>query len=421
MEAGIDTIPLVNDIAKNSLRFHSNNVKNSVESHSYSLLRWIEQNNYSSFDHYDYWSSKLGVLGKRLFLKNKLLGSFLVAPIYLLDTYWPASRRFFAKQSRSAEAVPRIASGYFRLYQITQNSEYIRKGCELLNWLKENASKTEHGIGWGLHFDWKANEFVPKTTPCVTLTAYSTQAFIEGYRLTGRKDYLEIALKTGDFVFYDLNRKQAGQQTSLSYTPLDHNYVINANSYAAKILVETVSIDNNSEKADLIKKVVNYIIAQQNADGSWYYSDKNNILQKWNFIDSFHTCFVLQNLFSIWKWNRDEQLMKSIRRGYKFFTDNFVTEEFSVRYYYCYPIPTGIITDIRGCAETIYCCAFLSEIFPEALDLSVKVTEWTINNMKDKDGFYYFRIYKTHKHKFPYIRWGQAPMFNALTYLLSKL
>jgi hypothetical protein len=396
-------------------------MQDRIEENINSLLRWLELNDYSSFDHYDYWSTKFGRLGKRLFSKNKFLGSFFVAPIYFLDTFWPASRRFFTKQSRSAEAIPRIATGYFRLYGITQNPEYLEKGLDLLNWLKANVSQSEHGIGWGLHFDWQAKEFVPKNTPCVTLTAYSTLAFLEGYRLTGNGDFFKIAQKTGEFVLHDLNQRKTPHQLSLSYTPLDHNFVINANSYAARILLEISAIDSDRQKVKRMDKIVNYIIDQQNADGSWYYSDKKDVPPKNNFIDSFHTCFVLENLFSIWKSNKDERLMGSISRGHQFFVDNFITRDFSVRYHYCYPCSTGILVDIRGCAEAICSLAVLSEIFPQGLDLAVKVFEWTVNNMRDEAGFYYFRIYKTHKHKSAYIRWAQAPMFNALTCLLSVL
>jgi hypothetical protein len=53
--------------------------------------------------------------------------------------------------------------------------------------------------------------------------------------------------------------------------------------------------------------------------------------------------------------------------------------------------------------------------------LSIKIAQWTIHHMQDKDGYFYFRIYPTHTNKMPYIRWGQAPMINALTLLLSKL
>ena len=114
--------------------------------------------------------------------------------------------------------------------------------------------------------------------------------------------------------------------------------------------------------------------------------------------------------------------MKSaIDRGYNFFKDNFVADDYSVRLYHSYPYLTGVKVDMRGCAESIHCLAVLSEIYPDALELAVKIANWTINNMQDKDGYFYFRIYRTHKHKMSYIRWNQAPMLNALTRLLYCL
>jgi len=384
------------------------------------LMQWLEENDCASHDHYDFLSTRFGVLSKRVFSANRLIGLPFVVPIFIFDTYLPKTRKLFSKKARSAEAVPRIAVSYLRMYRITSDTGYLNYGCKLLGWLKENATNTRHGLGWGLHFDWQAMEFLPKGTPCVTLTAYSTEAFLEGYKVTGENEHLEIALKTSDLVVNDLNRKETGFETALSYTPLDHNYVINANSYAAKILVDTIKYRNDLEKRELIGKICNYILSQQNSDGSWYYFDKDDVAEKSNFIDSFHTCFVLENLYEIWKWNKDERVKKAIDRGYGFFIDHFINKDYSVSYYHSYPYPTGVKVDIRCCAEAIHCLAVLSESYPEALDLAGKIAAWTIENMQDKEGYFCFRIYKTHKNRMPYIRWGQAPMLNALTCLLMK-
>jgi hypothetical protein len=51
----------------------------------------------------------------------------------------------------------------------------------------------------------------------------------------------------------------------------------------------------------------------------------------------------------------------------------------------------------------------------------VKVANWTIDNMQDRAGFFYFRQYPAIKSKTPYIHWGQATMFKALVTLLEKL
>ena len=395
-------------------------VPDFIQEHIYSLLNWLEESDYSSYDHYDSLATRFGVLSKRLFSEKKLFGLPLVGLIFFLDTYFPHSRKSFAKKARSAEALPRIAESYFRLYRITGDSSCLERGCNLLDWLKENGTYSKHGVGWGLHFDWEGIEFLPKGTPCVTLTAYSTKAFLEGYRLTEEKGYLEIALKTSEFEANDLNRKDAINETAVSYTPLDHNYVINANSYAAKILVGACQYHDVFSTKRLLQRLLNYILAQQNPNGSWYYFDKNDMPEGRNFIDSFHTCFVLENLYAIWKWQKDERLRDAIDRGYMFFKRHFINSDFSVSYFYRYPYPTGIEVDIRCCAEAIHCLAVLSEIYPEALNLARKIAEWTIKNMQDKDGYFYFRIYRTHKNRMPYTRWGQAPMLNALTALLMK-
>ena len=382
------------------------------------LLNWIEQNQYKSYDHYDYWSSKFGLFSRRIFYRNKFLGLPLISSVYLIDNLFPGFRGVFAKKESSAESVPRIVMAYFRLFQCTNNSSYLQKGCALLDWLVDNVSLTNHGLGWGLHFD--CEEIAPMFTPCTTITAYSTEALIMGFNLTGNIKYLNCALQTGEFVAKDLNRREFENSTALSYTPIDNHYVINANSYSARILLDCLKIKKDETKFVLMNKIVNYILEQQNSDGSWYYYDKQTVPTKKNFIDSFHTCFVLENLFEIWNYNKNDNVLDSLKNGFEFFLNNFINEDYSIRYYFTYPYPTGISVDIRGCAETIYCCTLLAEIFPHSLEIAEKISNWVIKYMQDKDGYFYFRIILGYKQKFPYIRWAQAPMLNALTFLLQQ-
>ena len=46
------------------------------------------------------------------------------------------------------------------------------------------------------------------------------------------------------------------------------------------------------------------------------------------------------------------------------------------------------------------------------------IAEWTIKNMQDKKGYFYYRKFKYYINKIPYIRWSQAWMLLALiTYI----
>ncbi|MDI6698996.1 MAG: hypothetical protein QME85_08680 [Candidatus Saccharicenans sp.] len=53
--------------------------------------------------------------------------------------------------------------------------------------------------------------------------------------------------------------------------------------------------------------------------------------------------------------------------------------------------------------------------------MAFKVARWTILNMQDKSGYFYYRIYPLVKNRTPMIHRGQATMFKALAFLLAKL
>ena len=66
--------------------------------------------------------------------------------------------------------------------------------------------------------------------------------------------------------------------------------------------------------------------------------------------------------------------------------------------------------------------ANFSEYDNESLDLGLKVANWTIDNMQDKDGHFYYRQYPLNiKAKTPMLHWAQATTYKALAALLIKL
>ena len=49
-----------------------------------------------------------------------------------------------------------------------------------------------------------------------------------------------------------------------------------------------------------------------------------------------------------------------------------------------------------------------------------KTFEWTIENMQDERGFFYFQKNRTFTSRIPYMRWSQAWMFYAMTFYLKS-
>jgi hypothetical protein len=53
------------------------------------------------------------------------------------------------------------------------------------------------------------------------------------------------------------------------------------------------------------------------------------------------------------------------------------------------------------------------------INIAKRVAGWTIDNMQDKSGYFYYRILPVKKVKIPMIHWGQGTMFKALAYMVS--
>jgi hypothetical protein len=102
---------------------------------------------------------------------------------------------------------------------------------------------------------------------------------------------------------------------------------------------------------------------------------------------------------------------ESIQKGINFYVKNLFLDESIPKWSpnNVYPI------DIHGCAQTIITLAKHSKISKQRLNMIRKVAFWTIKNMQDEKGFFYYRIYRGRIDKTPYIRWGQAWMLLALS------
>jgi rhamnogalacturonyl hydrolase YesR len=290
-----------------------------------------------------------------------------------------------------------------------------------LNWLEKQKVPTPHGSGWGLQFNWQSEAFVPQNTPCVTITALAATAFYEAYLITQNEHYLSILREAANFVIKDLFKTVRYGAQVFSYSISDKRIVINANSYAALILLYCTSISSEPEMRTLLDGLIEYILKEQNEDGSWFYHDKQQVPLERNFIDSFHSCFILENLFTIWEKTGDAQVFQAIKKGYEYIVHNNLDNRHIVKLYNKYPYIHGIVVDIRSCAEAITCFARLSDVFADALIHAKEIALKTINTMQNADGSFAFRRYWWGINRMPYMRWGQAPMFKGLCILGSFL
>ena len=58
--------------------------------------------------------------------------------------------------------------------------------------------------------------------------------------------------------------------------------------------------------------------------------------------------------------------------------------------------------------------------FEKYKDLAESVMNWTIKNMRDNKGYFYYQIKKRFSSKIPYMRWAQSWMFYSMTFYLME-
>jgi hypothetical protein len=152
---------------------------------------------------------------------------------------------------------------------------------------------------------------------------------------------------------------------------------------------------------------MNYTVQHQRSNGSWFYGVKSNL----HWVDNFHTGYVLDSLKQYEDGTGDHAFSEAALKGYGFWKRTFFLNDGTPRYYDYKTLPL----DIQCSSQAIDTLLFFSDRDPEALQLAARIALWTIANMQDRSGYFYYRRYSRWVvNKTPTLHWGQATMFSAL-------
>lgn len=377
----------------------------NVEQAIHELRIYIEAENFKGYDPYDALNSPIF---KTLSFRSKYLRISYIQALKKL----PINIRpiLGIKKDHNPKGLGLILWGYARLYKIEKKPEYLEKINYLLDLLDCLKSRNYGGNGWGYNFDWQSRAFfVPKFTPTVVNSSFIGHALLDAYRLAGCERALRMALPIADFILNDLNRLRENGAICFSYTPIDRYFVHNANLMGASLLIRLLRYDKREEIKDMALKALSYSMTHQREDGSWYYAEKESS----HWIDSFHTGFNLQAINYFLDEGHAQEYREAFDRGVRFYAENFFLDDGTPKYYHDRTFPI----DIHSPAQAL---VILSGMGVGYSDLRKKILHWTLTDMRDKRGFYYFRRSKISVNRISYMRWSQAWMFHALTSVLMN-
>lgn len=386
-------------------------MQNTTAKKSFLKLKlFCESQDFKGWDPYDGLNSKL--FNKTPFLKKSRFAR--LAWIQLFKRL-PVNLRPITgvDKTHNPKGLGLFLIGYCNLYKTEKKEAHLIQINNLINLLLEKQAKGYSGACWGYNFDWQARAFFqPKNTPTVVATSFITEALIEAYHSTKRKDILETLKSVGLFITKDLNKTFDDKNNfTLSYSPLDHTQVFNAGLLGVKTLCLLYPIFKEEEYLTFSKKIVQYVVDKQQETGAWAYSN----LPYHQWVDSFHTGYNLECLHAYQHISGDTSYQNEIDLGFDYYINNFFTTDGKSKYYnnQTYPI------DIHAPAQFIVTLYKLGKLQEYSNEVN-QVLTWTITNMQDKKGYFYYQKRKFLSSKIPYMRWAQAWMFYAFSYYIKS-
>ncbi len=380
-----------------------------------SFLAWLKKNGYASHDQYDFWATSFGKLAKKIYYRNHLLGAPLVGPLVFLDTFLPQSRKLISRRKRFPISDAHLVMGLVNLFNLAAKEGFLQQAEDIGDELLKASIPGYSGHCWGYPFDWQTNRGLwKKGTPLITTTPYCFEAFLRLYDTTKKQKYLDIAYSAFEFALNDLvETEESRDATACSYSPVDNSKVVNANAYRASMLMEGFRRFGEVNAREKAIRNINFVLRHQNNDGSWLYAIEN---PQDAFIDNFHTCFVLKNLYKANTILNDENLRKAIGNGYRYYRENLFYSDGTPKPYSMLGRFAGAKIEMYDYAEGISLGVLLHNEFSDAVAVANRLVKDLIIRFQLPDGHFVTRVnVLSARNKTPYLRWPQAQLFHALT------
>jgi hypothetical protein len=266
---------------------------------------------------------------------------------------------------------------------------------------------------WGYSFPWQTRgKLVPRGAPNLVCTIFAANALLDAHEYLARDSYLQLAVSAGNYLVEQLYFTDAGSVASFRYPLPDVKArVHNANFLAAALLARLYSLTGDDRFLDTALFAARYSAGRQKSDGSWYYGEASS--QAW--IDNFHTGFNLCALRDLQRYLQISEFDRCLTTGFEFYRQHFIREDGAVRYFHdrTYPI------DIHCVAQTIVTLLEFEDSFGGETRLVDAIYAWTMRNMWNPAGFFYYRVLRTMTIRTVYMRWSEAWMFLALSVILK--
>lgn len=383
------------------------------------FVAWLDRYGETSWDHQSYFASDFGRRAKALYYKRPSLGKVAVSPMIFSEAFVPSARRLFWKRQRLPIADAHYAMGFAFLAEAWGDQQYYQRAVHFLEVLKDTRCPGYEHFCWGYPFNWETRRGTMRAqTPLITTVPYAYEAFRQVHQIDGKREWLEIMQSIAQHAlldYHDFITSADGSSCSYNPEPGEPGGVINASAYRAFLLTQADIDFGGGQYHRTAERNLQFVLESQNADGSWYYS----IDGERDFVDHFHTCFVLKALAKIETLTGNPEVTRAIEKGVAYYVANLFDEEGFPKPFSRRPRMTVYRRELYDYAECINLGVLLYGRFSaldEILSRVVRLEGW-----QKQDGSFRARQLLVGWDNTPMHRWAQSQMFRSLSFLLYRV
>jgi hypothetical protein len=381
--------------------------------------KWLERYGEDSYDFQTFYAGRYGSFAKRFYYQSRTFGLIAVAPIVFCEALVPSSRSLFWVRQRFPIADAHYAMAFVRLFGHTGDRRYLNRAVHFLEVLINTSCEAKSGPGWGYPFDWVTIEgTIPRQTPLITTLPYVYEAFSAVQEVEPQNRWLETMHSIAEHAFQDYRDYDAhdGAATcTYSTLPWDSGRVVNANAYRAFLLSKAAHDFADDRYRQAVEPNLRFVLNSQQPDGSWPYA----VDGRRDFVDHYHTCFVLKALVKIEQLTGRRDCRTAIENGLRYYAKHLFDAEGLPR---PFAKPPRLIVYRRELYDYAECINLLTLVCGTSsiLDarMSAAVTDVT-TRWQRADGSFRSRKLLIGWDNVPMHRWAQAQLFRSLTGLLS--
>jgi hypothetical protein len=338
----------------------------------------------------------------------------------LCEAFMPSARMLFWMPQRFPIADAHYAMGFAFLARALRDDTHYRRAVHFLEILKETRSRDYEECCWGYPFNWETRTGTFKAgTPLITTVPYVYEAFSDVYAIDGDQKWLRIMRSIAEHGFKRYREMEIEPDAaSCGYRPGpdDPCGVINASAYRAFLLTRAGIELSEPPYIEAARRNLNFVLASQNPNGSWYYSTDGAR----DFVDHFHTCFVLKALAKIEQLTGWAQCRNAIDCGVNYYVKNlFDTQGLPIPFSKA-PRLTVYRRELYDYAECINLATLLYGRFPELDRILMTVVTDLLARWQKRDGSFRARELLLGWDNVPMHRWAQSQVFRSLCFLLFE-